>query len=94
MGTYESFDFQKLPILEIQILQRGDILLDLLDPGGSDEGAGDLRTAQHPGKGHLRQGLAPGTGQLVEPPQAPDDGPVRDLPQELPPADRVLEGCA
>ena len=51
---------------EGKVVQRGDVLLDLLDPRRARPGAGDARQAQDPGDGHLRQGLPAGLGDLVQ----------------------------
>ena len=50
----------------LQIGERGDVLLDLLDAAGADQRRGHAAIAQHPGQSHLRQGLSALGGQLIE----------------------------
>ena len=53
-----AVDRGQLVGVEVQVLQRGDVLLELGHAAGADQRRGDPRVAQHPGQRQLGQGLA------------------------------------
>ena len=58
---------------EVQVVQRAEVLVELLDAGGADQGRGHRRVAQHPGQRQLRQGLTATLGDGRETAQLPED---------------------
>jgi hypothetical protein len=51
---------------EIEVVEGGDVLLELRDAAGPDQRGSDSRVTQSPGDGHLGEGLASSKGDLVE----------------------------
>ena len=50
----------------MQVLKSGDVLLDLFDAAGADEGARYGGIAENPGEGHLRERLAALAGHFLK----------------------------
>src|SRR4051794_34917734 len=59
-------DFLQLVGGEVELVQRPQAVLQLLDRTGADQRARDALVAQHPGDRHLRERLAAVLGDLVE----------------------------
>ena len=56
----------KLFIGEVEIIEGGDVLFELLNLACADEDRGYAFIAQDPGKGHLGKRLAPFFRKVVE----------------------------
>ena len=54
------------PLREVQLVERGQVLLELGNARRADERRGHARVAKRPGERHLREGLAPGSRDLVQ----------------------------
>src|SRR5205085_3429180 len=55
---------------EIEVVEGGDVLLELGHAAGADQHGSDSRVAQGPGDGHLSERLASPQGDVVEGPDA------------------------
>src|SRR5687768_10370220 len=53
-------DGPQLVVVEREVVQRRDVLLQLVHAARPDQHGGHARVAQRPGEGHLREALAPG----------------------------------
>src|SRR6202011_4814807 len=61
-----AVDLLEFLSVEVEPLERRDVLLELANAARADQGRGDARVAQDPGDGELRQRLTAPGGDLVE----------------------------
>ncbi len=59
---------------EREVCEGGEVVFELDDFARADEGGGDARVTQDPSEGHLREALATGLGDGVEPLDFGEDG--------------------
>src|SRR5215831_20007525 len=63
----EAVDLAEFVDAELEVLERGDVRLELLDAAGTDHRGSHPAVAKHPGDRHLGQALSAPSGDLGQP---------------------------